>query len=88
MSLVGTVTHVAAGDFGEGVRRTITLGAGVLVGAQAGAWLSQGIHGRSIMRSNYTQERSGFHRGPPPGAQAMVRLAPATAAVAGRSARR
>jgi uncharacterized membrane protein YfcA len=51
MSFVGTVTHVVDGDFAEGVRRTIALGIGVLVGAQAGAWLSQRVHGRWIMRS-------------------------------------
>jgi len=38
--------------------------------------------------ANYPQERSGFHRGPPPGAQDMVRLAPAMRAVAGRSVKR
>jgi hypothetical protein len=38
--------------------------------------------------SNYTQERSGVERGPPPGAQDMVRPAPAITAVAGRSVKR
>ena len=40
------------------------------------------------MTSNYTLERSGFHRGPPPGAQVIVRPASAIAAVAGRSVKR
>lgn len=51
MSFVGTATHVLSGDFVEGWRRTVALGAGVLVGAQFGAWLSQRVHGRWIMRS-------------------------------------
>jgi hypothetical protein len=42
----------------------------------------------SSKTSNYKVERSGFHRGPPPGAQAMVRLAPAIGSVAGRSPKR
>ena len=40
------------------------------------------------LQANYTVERPGVHRGPPPGAQGMVRLAPATTAVAGRSPKR
>jgi uncharacterized membrane protein YfcA len=51
MALVGTATHILNGDFVEGTRRTIALGAGVLAGAQVGAWLSQKVHGRWIMRS-------------------------------------
>jgi uncharacterized membrane protein YfcA len=51
MAFVGTATHIVNGDFVEGVRRTIALGAGVLAGAQIGAWLSQKVHGRWIMRS-------------------------------------
>jgi hypothetical protein len=51
MAFVGTATHVINGDFVEGVRRTVALGAGVLAGAQIGAWLSQRVHGRWIMRS-------------------------------------
>lgn len=51
MSFVGTATHIVNGDFVEGTRRTIALGVGVLAGAQIGAWLSQKVHGRWIMRS-------------------------------------
>jgi uncharacterized membrane protein YfcA len=51
MAFVGTATHIINGDFVEGVRRTVALGAGVLGGAQLGAWLSQKVHGRWIMRS-------------------------------------
>jgi uncharacterized membrane protein YfcA len=51
MALVGTATHILNGDFVEGVRRTVALGAGVVAGAQIGAWLSQKVHGRWIMRS-------------------------------------
>lgn len=51
MSLVGTVTHLLAGEFAEGgARRTLALGAGVLAGAQLGAWISQRVHGRWILR--------------------------------------
>ena len=51
MSLIGTATHIVNGDFVEGGRRTVALSVGVLVGAQLGAWLSQKVHGRWIMRS-------------------------------------
>jgi hypothetical protein len=40
------------------------------------------------VQSNYKVERSGVHRGPPPGAQMMLRLAPAISSVAGRSPER
>jgi uncharacterized membrane protein YfcA len=49
MSFVGTATHVVTGEFDHGVRRTVALGIGVLVGAQFGAWLSQRVHGRKIL---------------------------------------
>lgn len=51
MSGVGTLTHVAMGEFQTGIRRTLAIGAGVLVGAQLGAWLSQRVKGRLILRS-------------------------------------
>ncbi|MBI4492359.1 MAG: sulfite exporter TauE/SafE family protein [Chloroflexi bacterium] len=50
MAFAATVTHVLAGEFAYGVWRTVALGAGVLVGAQVGAWLSQRVHGRWILR--------------------------------------
>jgi uncharacterized protein len=51
MSLIGTLTHVVDGEFASGVRRTLALGAGVLVGAQVGAQLSRRVHGTLILRA-------------------------------------
>ncbi|MCC6173937.1 MAG: sulfite exporter TauE/SafE family protein [Chloroflexi bacterium] len=51
MSGVGTLTHIMSGEFDTGVRRTIAIGAGVLIGAQIGAKLSQRVHGRLILRA-------------------------------------
>jgi uncharacterized membrane protein YfcA len=51
MSLVGVITHILTGEFEHGVRRTLALGAGVLVGAQFGAALSQRVHGQWILRA-------------------------------------
>lgn len=50
MALAGTVVHIATGTFYHGVRRTILLAIGVLVGAQLGARFSSNIHGAWIMR--------------------------------------
>lgn len=50
MSLVGTLTHIASGQFTTGWRRTAALAVGVVVGAQVGAWLSGHIRGRLILR--------------------------------------
>lgn len=51
MALTGTIVHIATGSFAYGgVRRTIFLGIGVLAGAQAGAWLSNRVHGAWIIR--------------------------------------
>ena len=52
MSAVGTVTHLVAGDFpgGTGLHRAAALSIGVLMGAQAGAVLSQRVHGVVIQR--------------------------------------
>lgn len=51
MSLAGTISHVVMGSFYHGVRRTIFLSIGVILGAQAGAQLSRHVHGRWILRS-------------------------------------
>jgi uncharacterized protein len=51
MSGVGTLTHAVTGEFQTGARRTVALGVGVLLGAQLGAWLSQRVHGRLILRA-------------------------------------
>jgi uncharacterized protein len=50
MALVGTLVHVATGVFAHGVRRTLALAVGVLLGAQLGARLSSRIRGGWIMR--------------------------------------
>ena len=50
MALTGTIVHIAAGSFGHGgVRRTICLAIGVLLGAQLGAALSSRVHGKWII---------------------------------------
>jgi uncharacterized membrane protein YfcA len=51
MALAGTLVHIATGAFHHGVRRTIALALGVLVGAQLGARLSHAVHGVWILRS-------------------------------------
>jgi hypothetical protein len=51
MALGGSATHIAAGLFHHGVRRTLTLAIGVILGAQIGARLSAHIRGDWIIRS-------------------------------------
>jgi uncharacterized membrane protein YfcA len=51
MALAGTLVHIATGTFHHGIRRTIALALGVLVGAQLGARLSHVVHGIWILRS-------------------------------------
>lgn len=51
MALTGTLVHIATGAFHHGLRRTVILGLGVLVGAQFGARFSHHIHGQWILRS-------------------------------------
>lgn len=51
MALTGTIVHIATGSFSHGgIWRTICLGIGALVGAQAGALLSTRVHGVWIIR--------------------------------------
>ncbi len=50
MAFTGSATHVVTGAFHHGVRRTITLSIGVVLGAQLGARLSGHIHGDWIIR--------------------------------------
>jgi uncharacterized membrane protein YfcA len=50
MAGTGTAVHVATGAFVHGVRRTLALGIGVLIGAQVGARLSSRVHGTLIVR--------------------------------------
>lgn len=52
MALVATITHALTGGFhhGAGLRRAAALSAGVVVGAQLGAWLSRKLAGPHIQR--------------------------------------
>lgn len=50
MALTGTVVHIATGAFHHGIRRTIALAIGVLIGAQLGATLSKRVRGVWIIR--------------------------------------
>ncbi|MGH7853602.1 MAG: sulfite exporter TauE/SafE family protein [Candidatus Binatia bacterium] len=50
-SFTGTATHVAAGLFQHGIRRTIALSVGAIAGAQLAAMLSQRIRADWILRS-------------------------------------
>ena len=50
MAAVGTIVHIASGNFHHGIRRTIALSVGVIVGAQLGAYFSGRLHGRWIER--------------------------------------
>ena len=50
MAFTGTLVHVVTGAFTHGVRRTIALGIGVVIGAPVGAYLSDRVHGDWIIR--------------------------------------
>jgi len=50
MAFAGSATHVVTGAFHNGVRRTLVLSVGVVVGAQLGARLSSRVQGDWIMR--------------------------------------
>lgn len=50
MALTGTLVHIANGVFVSGVRRTLLLALGVVIGAQFGAALSNRIGGKMIIR--------------------------------------
>ena len=51
MALTGTLVHIATGAFHHGVRRTIALSLGVLIGAQLGARFSHHVQAQWILRS-------------------------------------
>jgi uncharacterized membrane protein YfcA len=51
MALTGTLVHIWAGNLHEGVRHTLCLAIGVLLGAPVGAYLSGRIRGSWIIRS-------------------------------------
>jgi uncharacterized membrane protein YfcA len=50
MAITGTTVHMATGVFSHGIRRTVLLAIGVLLGAQLGARLSTRVHGDWIIR--------------------------------------
>jgi len=50
MALTGTLVHIASGTFAHGVRRTAILALGVVLGAQAGAYMSNRVGGKWIIR--------------------------------------
>jgi uncharacterized protein len=50
MALTGTGVHIVKGAFHHGIRRTIALAIGVLIGAQLGAYLSNRVGGVWIIR--------------------------------------
>ena len=49
-ALTGTLVHVMTGVFAHGMRRTAILAVGVVLGAQAGAPLSNRVGGTWILR--------------------------------------
>lgn len=51
VSLMGTIVHITIGSFHRGIRRTIAIGLGVIIGAQIGALLSSKIKGKTILRA-------------------------------------
>ena len=51
MALAGTLVHIVTGAFHHGVRRTIALSFGVLIGAQLGARFSHYVQAQWILRS-------------------------------------
>jgi len=50
MASVGTLTHILAGDLDATWPRAVYIGLGAVLGAQAGARLSQRVHGALIVR--------------------------------------
>jgi uncharacterized membrane protein YfcA len=50
MALTGTLVHIWRGVFAEGIMRTAMIAAGVIVGAQVGARLSNRVGGKWIIR--------------------------------------
>ncbi len=51
MALTGTLVHIWTGALHEGIRHTMALSIGVLLGAPVGAYLSSRVHGTWIIRS-------------------------------------
>lgn len=51
MALTGTMTHILTGSFHEGWRRALCLSAGIAIGAQFGALLSNRVPAAGIIRA-------------------------------------
>lgn len=51
MALTGTLVHIWRGVFQEGIARTAMIAAGVIIGAQVGARLSNRVGGKWIIRA-------------------------------------
>ena len=51
LALAGLIVHIRDGSFAAGLPRTLPLAAGVLVGAQIGAWWSSRVNSRWILRA-------------------------------------
>lgn len=47
---VAVLTHILAGTFSEGIRRTLCLAIGALIGGQVGAWLSRRVRAVWLVR--------------------------------------
>jgi uncharacterized membrane protein YfcA len=48
---VAVLTHVLAGTFSEGIRRTASLAIGAVIGGQVGAWLSRRVRAAWLVRA-------------------------------------
>lgn len=51
LALAGVLVHVGLGNMGPGLGRALPISAGVLLGAPLGAWLSNRVDGRWILRA-------------------------------------
>ena len=51
MTLAGTATHLVEGTLVPGLSRVAWLAVGVVPGAQVGAWFSNRVHGRWVIRA-------------------------------------
>lgn len=51
MALTGTIVHLATGTLEAGLRTAITIGIGVIIGAQVGALLSHKVKPKGIIRA-------------------------------------
>ena len=49
-ALAGTLVHIAAGEYDDGLDRTVAIAVGMLFGGQIGARLSQRLRAPTILR--------------------------------------